>query len=68
MTTDARTAPLWTCLGKRRYVRQDYAENVIKKMLTRRMPGAERCHVYWCWHCFGFHVGRRVGRRWETAS
>lgn len=64
---DTRQAPLWTCVGKRRFATEHYAERVIEKMVAKKMPGAERCHVYWCWHCSGFHLGRRVGRQWEAA-
>lgn len=68
MTTSPREAPLLTCVAKRRYHRQEYAERVIQKMLAKHMPGAERCHVYWCWHCHGYHVGRVKGWVWETPS
>jgi hypothetical protein len=48
-----------SCLRKKRYNSERYAEKVIKKMRSEGKDNDNRLNVYWCKFCNKFHIGHK---------
>jgi len=46
-----------TCIKKKRYSTEDFADTVIKKVLQER---GTQLHRYYCPHCFGWHLTKKI--------
>jgi hypothetical protein len=48
-----------SCLRKKRYTSEHYAEKVIKKMKSEGKDPTNTLNVYWCKFCHHYHIGHK---------